>query len=68
VTIIIDDNSTKGSPASADPSNSSEVEAANVDPKKELGKCCFCSFLTPLLIALIRTSEEDLALTHLQFF
>jgi hypothetical protein len=65
VTIIIDDDSTKGSPALADPSDSSEVEATNVDPEKELSKCCFCSLLMPLLIALIRTSEEDLVLTHL---
>jgi hypothetical protein len=35
--IIINDDSTKGSPDSADPADSSEVEAADVDPKKKLG-------------------------------
>jgi hypothetical protein len=67
-TIIIDDDSTKSSPASANPDNSSEVEVANADPEKELGKSCFCSFLLPLLITSIRTPEENLVLANLQFF
>jgi len=67
-TIIIDDDSTKSSPASANPDDSSEVEVADADPEKELGKCCFCSFLSPLLITSIRTPEENLALANLQFF
>jgi hypothetical protein len=65
-TIIIDDDSTKSSPASANPDDSSEVEVADADPEKELGKSCFCSFLSPLLITSIRTPEENLVLANLQ--
>jgi len=66
VTIIINDDSTKSSPASANPDNSSEVEVADADPEKELGKSCFCSFLSPLLITSIRTPEENLVLANIQ--